>query len=199
MITLQTIRDLVRGSVAPLRERLRGLVVRGVVKVLSEGSGLQRAQIVSTADEVDDGVEIIASPGLTSRPAAGVEALVFSVNGNPGHRVALLFDRRSRFRNLAEDEAALHIGHGDQVVLLKANGDVQVLPDTGGEVVLGGADATKHVALAPDVQARLDALKTAINAWVPVPQDGGAALKVALTGWLAGSNAVGSTNVKAKG
>jgi hypothetical protein len=47
------------------------------------------------------------------------------------------------------------------------------------------------------VQARLDALKTAINAWVPVPNDGGAALKTALAGWLAGSNDVAATKVAA--
>jgi hypothetical protein len=47
------------------------------------------------------------------------------------------------------------------------------------------------------VQARLDALKTAINAWAPVPNDGGDALKTALAGWLAGSNDVAATKVAA--
>lgn len=46
----------------------------------------------------------------------------------------------------------------------------------------------------------VDALRTAINGWTPVAMDGGAALKVALTTWLAGSislSDVGTTKVKA--
>lgn len=199
MITLQTIRDAIAREVAPLRARLRGLAVRGLVKVLDDSAGLQRAQVSCTADEVSDGVEVVTPPGLTARPSTA-EALVISVGGNPQHRLALLFDRTTRYKGeLAVGEAALHMGHGDQLVLLKANGDVVVVPQAAAKVLLGGAAATKHVALAEDVTARLDALAAAITAWVPVPMDGGAALKAALASWLAGSNLVASDNVYAKG
>lgn len=200
MITMRSIRDVVDAAVRPLRERLRGAIVRGVVKVLSDGAGLQRVQVSATADEVSDDVEVICAPGFTARPAAGVEALLLSVGGNPAHRVALLFDRQTRYKGeLAVGEAAMYIGHGAQVILLKASGDIVIVPKSGSDVKLGAAAATKHVALAEDVQARFDVLKAAINAWTPVPNDGGAALKLALTTWLAGSNAVGSDNVKAMG
>jgi hypothetical protein len=64
-------------------------------------------------------------------------------------------------------------------------------------IELGGA--TDAVALASKVDAQLGALKTALNSWVPVPSDGGAALKTILTAlfatWPAG---VGSATIKGK-
>jgi len=56
----------------------------------------------------------------------------------------------------------------------------------------------QFVALGNLVQAQLADLKSAINGWTPVPNDGGAALKVALTSWLASSSAVSSVKVKAR-
>lgn len=199
MITMQTIRDVVEGAVRPLRDRVRGLVVRGAVKLLVDSGGLQRVQVACTAGEVAEDVEVLAVPGFTARPATA-EALVLSVGGNVSHRVALIFDRTTRLAGeLAVGEAAMHVGVTGQVVHLKANGDVVATPKAAQKVLLGDAAAAKHVALAEDVTARLDALATAINSWVPVPNDGGAALKVALTAWLAGSNTVASDNVYAKG
>lgn len=200
MITMQTIRDAVEGAVRPLRDRVRGLVVRGAVKLLVDSGGLQRVQVACTAGEVAEDVEVLAVPGFTARPATA-EALVLSVGGNVSHRVALIFDRTTRLAGeLAVGEAAMHVGVTGQVVHLKANGDVVATPKAAQKVLLGDAAAAKHVALAEDVTARLDALAAAINGWVPVPNDGGAALKeVALTAWLAGSNACASDNVYAKG
>lgn len=54
------------------------------------------------------------------------------------------------------------------------------------------------VALGNLVGAQLADLKSAINGWTPVSNDGGAALKVALASWLASSSAVSATKVKAR-
>jgi hypothetical protein len=62
---------------------------------------------------------------------------------------------------------------------------------------IGVGDLSAPVALAPAVTSRLDALASALNGWVPVPNDGGAALKAALASWLGGSNDVASSNLKA--
>lgn len=62
--------------------------------------------------------------------------------------------------------------------------------------ISAGAGA-QFVALAGLVQARLDALADALNGWIVVPNDGGAALKTALTDWANASNAVASSNLKA--
>jgi len=37
------------------------------------------------------------------------------------------------------------------------------------------------------IENKINALITAVNAWTPVPNDGGAALKTALTTWLGSS------------
>ncbi len=58
--------------------------------------------------------------------------------------------------------------------------------------------AVQFVALGNLVAAQLADLKSAINGWTPVPNDGGAALKVALTSWLASSSNVSASKVKAR-
>lgn len=199
MITLQTIKDIITREVAPLRARLRGLAVRGLVRVLDDSAGLQRVQVSCTADEVSDDVEVVTPPGITARPASA-EALVISVGGNPQHRLALLFDRTTRYKGeLAVGEVALHMGHGDQLVLLKANGDVVITPATGRNVYLGDDGATKRVALADEVDARFATIKTLYNththAGVTVGP-GSTGTTPSVIGTLAPTN---SSNVYAKG
>ncbi len=70
----------------------------------------------------------------------------------------------------------------------------------GSEVRLGSSSASQAVALGPVVDAQLTSLEAALTAWVPVPGDGGAALKALLTalvgtGWPAST---GATKTKAE-
>ena len=58
--------------------------------------------------------------------------------------------------------------------------------------------ASSAVALAPPIEARDAALVAAITGWVPAPNDGGAALKVALADWLADGFSVGAAKVNAE-
>lgn len=75
-----------------------------------------------------------------------------------------------------------------------------------GTIRVGSSGGTvQPVALGDDVETQLNvlasdinALKTAIGAWVPVPNDGGAALKAVLTTWFGSSvsiSEVGSSKV----
>lgn len=67
------------------------------------------------------------------------------------------------------------------------------------DILLGGAAATDPAADGTKVTAQLNALKTAINSWVPVPGDGGAALKTILTTLFATWPAsVDAANLKVK-
>lgn len=50
---------------------------------------------------------------------------------------------------------------------------------------LGANGSGSKVALSPDVDTNFDQLKTALNTWVPVPGDGGTALKTLLTALFA--------------
>lgn len=219
MITLRTIRDIVDARVRPLMARLNNVASRGVLSTVDDAQGLTRGQTTLGADQVADDIEFASPYGLSSNPAAGAESVVWAVGATAGHLLGMIFDRRIRLKGtLAAGEVALHIGVAGQLVHLKAdgevviqagtdggtvtvkpNGDIVVLPAATGSVYLGDGAATKKLALGPDVQARLDALQTAINGWVPVAMDGGLALKTALTAWLLGSNIVDSTNVYGKG
>ncbi len=81
------------------------------------------------------------------------------------------------------------------LVLGKEGGAAAIHLD--GSTVQLGAAGGNFVALANLVTAQLADLKSAINGWTPVANDGGAALKVALTTWLASSSAVAATLTKA--
>lgn len=88
-------------------------------------------------------------------------------------------------------------------VLVRANGAIEmetggataVKVDPSGTVNLGGASGAAFVALASRVDAELAALKAVFTGWTPVPNDGGAALKVASLTWSPSS--VAATKVKA--
>lgn len=156
-----------RERMRPLESRVRALVARGQLRTWSDGEGLGRGQFVVLVDEVEDRVESLSMHGFCSRPAPGAEALLLAPGGDPAGRVALVFDRRKRLAGvLAEGEAALYIGNAGQVVRLKANGDVVITPGAGGSVLLGAEGATKKVALADDVDARLTKLQVALDSHV---------------------------------
>lgn len=65
------------------------------------------------------------------------------------------------------------------------------------KVEIGGS--SDAAALASKVDDQLNDLKTALNGWTPVSQDGGAALKAALVSWVADLAATASTKLKLGG
>lgn len=85
-------------------------------------------------------------------------------------------------------------------VVAPAGVDASALVIAGALIKLGSSAASDAVALSTLVIAQLNALKTAITNWVPVPNDGGAALKTALTAGLFPSwpASVGATKVRAE-
>lgn len=176
MITVETIRQLINNAVGPLKLRARGMVRRAVLNALSNDGGMATGQFELSQDEQVDSVEVINPPGLSFRPE-GAEALVLAVGGDPSNLVAIPWVRGQRLTgdDLAAGEVALHIGNAGQLVRLKTNGDVVVTPGAGGKVYLGEDGATKRVALAEDVDARLASIQAAFDAHIhtgPVPWAG---------------------------
>ena len=223
MITTNTIRQMLAAKIEPLVARARGTVRRAVLRVLDKkpDAGLARGQFELTKDEVVDNIELIHPIGVSSRPAAGAEALVFAVGGNPNNLVALSWVRAQRMSDddLAQGEIALYIGNGGQkvhllndgsieitakapnggAVVLKANGDIVVVPGAGGQLYLGEDGAAKKVALADDVDARLATIAARFDTHVHpgvLAGPGSTAVTVSLVGPLAPT---GADNVRAKG
>ena len=105
----------------------------------------------------------VAIPGLYARSAAlgHASATDLVLGDDQGTRVAI---------------------KPDGTVTITTGAGVALKIDADGTVHLGGA-AGEAVAMAALVKGNLDALKTIFDAWSPVPNDGGAALKTALAGW----------------
>lgn len=199
-VTVDFVRQTVANAVADLRTRLRGMVLRGVVKTLEDGAGLQLVQLELRAGEIVPDLEVLTPHGFTSRPPSGSEAIALCVNGNPNNRVALIVNRNTRLKDELDDgEAALHIGVAGQVVHLKANGDVVITPGAGGNIYLGDDGALKKVALADDVDDRFATVKSVYNTHTHTgvtPGPGSSGTTAAAIGVLAPT---GADNVYAKG
>lgn len=155
--------ERLRSEVRRLRAKADGGVTRAVSRDLDSSAGFQRATFSMRADEERGDVEVLEQYGLTSAPPAGSEGVALAVGGDGSHHVVLGLGSRSlRLTGLASGEVALYSEHGQQV-LLKASGDVVVVPDATGKVYLGQDGATKKVALADDVDARLSTIQTAFD------------------------------------
>lgn len=187
-ITTRTIEDVVRRHVRPLLARVNNVISRGVVTELNDETGLARGQSTTGADQIADDIEFVSPYGLSFRPAAGAETLVWSIGASARHLLGMVFDRRVRLKGALEvGEVALHVGLAGQVVhlkadgsvevrakdgdlgaggsiVLKANGDIVATPATGRFVYLGEDGAPKKVALADDVDARLAEVRATFNA-----------------------------------
>lgn len=132
--------------------------------------------------------------GFASRPkkpSAGTSAAQCVVIKKSDHD-AVIASRDSRttavYDSLLDGETAIFASEGGAIIVLRVDGTIEI---TGGTVKIGDSGA---VVLAK-AQAISD-LQTVFNAWVPVPNDGGAALKTALATWIANST---YATTKAKG
>jgi len=91
------------------------------------------------------------------------------------------------YDSLADGETAIFASDGGAIIILRVDGSIEI---TGATVKIGDDGA---VTLAKSLA--ITDLQTAITGWTPVANDGGAALKTALTTWL-GTN---YATTKAKG
>lgn len=185
MLGLDSVKQAVKAAVDPLRARARGMVRRAVLRALVNDGGLAKGQFELTQDELVDGVEMIAWPGISIRPGPGCESIVLAVGGNPSNLIAFPNQRGERLKgeDLETGEVALHIGNQDQVVrlhndgtvllqsgeqgatiTLKPDGDVILNVPTGSKIYLGQDGAVHPLALADEVDAQLENIRAQFNA-----------------------------------
>lgn len=173
--TLAQLRHLVR----PLATRVANSVARAVVQLADDAKKLQSLQIGVLEDEDIDEAEHHQSYGFSSVPLEGAEAVVVFPNGDRGHPlVVAVSDRRYRPTGGQPGEVTVYNSTGAKVTITK-DGDIVAVPAAGREVRLGSGSASDPPALASE----LEAIKTAIDTWVPVPNDGGASLKAVFSAW----------------
>ncbi len=177
----------VRRTAAKTMARIRVAVGRYVIRAVDDATKVQSVQVSGLAEFEADGVERFQEYGFTSVPPAGAEAVGLAVGGSrDGLVIVASDDRRYRLKSLKSGEVALYDKNG-LVLVLGADGFVHI----------GANPAADFVSLAGKLSTEIAALKTAVDAVVIVPNDGGAALKTGLSTALAAFGSTAATKAKA--
>lgn len=110
--------EQLRRLMAPIEGRVRLMLARAIVNLVSDAAQVQELQIDILADETHDAVERLQDYGFTAVPHAGAEALVGFVGGLRSHGVVIaVADRRYRLRGLEAGEVAVYDDLGNMVKL----------------------------------------------------------------------------------
>jgi phage gp45-like len=192
----------VEGLLARVQVRLSMLVRKGNLTAVDATGTSTRVGVKMPGDEAHESVELLEPYGFTSNPPAGSKVLLVCSGGDGGHPMALLAgDPGTRLSGLGSGDVAIHVGAGagggtGARIVWRANGTIEINPGPAAvaSVVPSGAVGPLPVARATDPVAvtspALLTLQDAFNAWVPVANDGGAALKTALATFLGLDEAV---------
>lgn len=109
-------------AMQPVRDRIKMMVARGVLKAISDSGGVQTVQAGLLADEVKDGLERFQNYGFTSHPHSGAEAAIVFLGGNRDHGIVVAVDdKRYRLKGLQGGEVALYDDQGTKIVLKRGN------------------------------------------------------------------------------
>lgn len=167
-----------------------------------------------------DGVDVLEElPTIPSVPVCAFKGKGFYIHFplEAGDEVLLVFLERdaAEWRRTGElsgppDQRLHSLAHAVAIPALQSSGNALADAD-GTNFTLGSeggiqitiTDSELHVdgdtdaaALASATDQQLNDLKTAINGWTPVTNDGGGALKSALVSWISATAAVGSAVLK---
>jgi phage gp45-like len=107
---------------------LRGVIGRGIVQATNDSGQAQTVDVQMYDGVIRTGIEVHQPFGLASRaPLDGAVVILFEVEADPGHIVALPSANFSvRFGNLADGETVLYGADGSRVEI-RAGGVVKVL------------------------------------------------------------------------
>lgn len=165
-------RELMK-ALAPLARRIRLAAARAVLKGVSDGGKLQTAQVALLEGEARDDVERFQNFGFTSVPVAGAEGVFISLNGSRDQGVLVAVDdRRSRLAGLQAGEAAMHNAERTAVVLVKADGSIEVTAAVAVTVtapvvrVVGNLEVTGNIVASgsiADGAGTMDAMRSTFN------------------------------------
>lgn len=114
--------DTVNRMLAPLSNRVRLMVARGVLRAVADSPKLQELQAELLAGELRDKLERFQNYGITSHPFPGAETVVVFPGGNRDHGLVIAVDdRRYRLTSLEPGEVALYDDQG-QTIIIKRDG-----------------------------------------------------------------------------
>lgn len=151
--------DLTR-LLRPFSVRLANMIGRATVTSVDDARQVQDLQVELLEGEVRDEVERFGEYGFTSVPPKDSEAVVIFVGGRRDHGLAIgVEDRRYRLKNLQPGEVGVYDMTGTRIVL-KANGDLEIVPSSGKAKLTGDLEITGTLTAAGDVVAGAVSLKS---------------------------------------
>ncbi|RLM05038.1 phage baseplate protein [Gibbsiella quercinecans] len=113
-------------TIGAIGRRLRLMVDRAVVRIVTDSLGRQNLQVQSLADETNDNVERFQNYGLTTVPPVGSEAIVIAVGGRRSGLVAIAVeDKKSRPKGLDPGDVCVYHSEG-HTITLKKDGVIEV-------------------------------------------------------------------------
>ena len=133
---------------APIRNSIKNLIARSIVRVVKDSTNMQLLQIEVLAGEVKSDVERVQNYGFSSVPKDGSEALVLFIGGNKDHAiVAAVDDSRVRKKNLKAGEVVMYDGNGSFILLkddksIEYKGGKDNIFDNPGKTYIGGNATT---------------------------------------------------------
>jgi len=129
----------------PHATRIANMVARAVVQLADDSKKLQLLQLGVLAGETVDNAEHFQPYGFTSVPLAGAEALVVFPNGDRSHPIVIgTPDRQYRPTGGEAGSVTLYHYKGGSVTML-ANGNIQLTPGPGGEVIVSAGGTTDRL------------------------------------------------------
>lgn len=134
--------EQLRHHLRPLTTRIANTVVRAVVQLVDDAKKLQLVQLGALYGETVDSAEHFQPYGFTSVPLVGAEGVALFPNGDRSHPLLIaVSDRRYRPTGGEPGQVTMYHHSGSKMTML-ANGNVEVQPGPGGEVLVrdaGGA------------------------------------------------------------
>ncbi len=156
------VRD-VMALLRPVRTKVANLISRAVVNLVDDSLQVQMQQITLLADETREEIERFQNYGFTSVPKESAEAVVVFPGGSRDHGIVIVVDdRRYRLKDLGAGEVAVYNDTGSKIVL-RANGDIEVVPDSGKTKVTGDLDVSGTVTAITDVLGGGKSLKNHLH------------------------------------
>ena len=176
-----------------ITRRMQNIVTKVLIKAVYDSDQIQLVKLSGLYNEVTDKVERIQNYGLTSNPPQNSEGISLCLSGDKDHQIVIACDSGMYRVQVDNGEVAVYSQYGQKILLAK-NGDIETTQNIFS--VGGGSTA---VATAQKNDALWQKLYTVFaTAWVPVAQDGGAALKTAFqAAFGSGPGSTASTNLKA--
>lgn len=142
------LRTMIERILEPMRIKIRAIVSRALVEIVSDKSDIQMMQISVLRDEVKDDIERVQNYGFTSVPASGAEAVVLFVNGNKENGIVVACEQsKFRLKGLKENEVAVYHKDGHYIKLTEDGVEIEnnstkfILKQGNAEIILENGNA----------------------------------------------------------